>query len=625
MKKIGLIKWFDSDKGFGVVLDADKKEFFLHHNNFKDDPSQLLTGSVIIFESRLGKIKNREEAFECTYITNSDDLKVIFDNLGKNDVIQIETKTYRNFRTYTNFKSFSILQVALKEFFQKNSDEEVILGLKNYFDKHLNSAFFIDFYEHIEKSLKEYEESERTLRILGSLQDYFGAHLDEIILFEVWFSKKFEYIGYKLQEDYEIPQDLFIKNSERLKINELKRIYDYSFGPNLCRILVLERFQVFDNKDIIEIEEYREYLSYLDVEDKLFFERKIYSLYKDRIFNEFEAKLQGFTVLDSHHDFSEYDILFKNIPKNLTLEDSNKIQDLIKLYIVKNCSSNYRFEIWLKGIIDEFDEDQIRSIFIDHNTSLERKYTILSKLEFEQKFNLLKNSLLTIGIEETYSILEGFLRKENELGYYFKLINQLFDENFWKDKIGAQLLFRLNSFIEDSSDENEKFNLFLRGYIKTVSEDIIYQRINELNRINFQKIINYYTNDANKIKEFLLIKVVSLDYQDLLWLYDIALKDLPTYKNLIVPDKCSHAYHLYIIRTSQRKQLYDFLRSKNVYCQVHYLPVHRHPYYQTLGFKKGDFPHSEKYYEECLSLPMYPSMTDVEQQFVNEKLKAFIN
>lgn len=135
MKKIGLIKWFDSDKGFGVILDADKKEFFLHHNNFKDDTSQLVTGSVIIFESRLGKIKNREEAYECTYITNSDDLKVIFDNLGKNDVIQIETKTYRNFRTYTNFKSFSILQVALKEFFQKNSDEEVILGLKNYFDK----------------------------------------------------------------------------------------------------------------------------------------------------------------------------------------------------------------------------------------------------------------------------------------------------------------------------------------------------------------------------------------------------------------------------------------------------------------------------------------------------------
>src|SRR5690606_21261598 len=84
--------------------------------------------------------------------------------------------------------------------------------------------------------------------------------------------------------------------------------------------------------------------------------------------------------------------------------------------------------------------------------------------------------------------------------------------------------------------------------------------------------------------------------EEIAGIYDIALKDLPTYKNLIVPDKCSHAYHLYIIRTSQRKQLYDFLRSKNVYCQVHYLPVHMHPYYQMLGFRKGDFPHSEKYY-----------------------------
>ncbi len=77
-----------------------------------------------------------------------------------------------------------------------------------------------------------------------------------------------------------------------------------------------------------------------------------------------------------------------------------------------------------------------------------------------------------------------------------------------------------------------------------------------------------------------------------------------------------HAYHLYIIRTAKRKGLYDFLKGKNIFPQVHYIPVHRLPYYQALGWKKGDFPHAEKYYEECLSLPMYPTLSGEEQQYV---------
>jgi UDP-4-amino-4,6-dideoxy-N-acetyl-beta-L-altrosamine transaminase len=84
-----------------------------------------------------------------------------------------------------------------------------------------------------------------------------------------------------------------------------------------------------------------------------------------------------------------------------------------------------------------------------------------------------------------------------------------------------------------------------------------------------------------------------------------------------------HAYHLYVIRVSERKALYDFLRSKNVFCQVHYIPVHTLPYYQELGNRKGDFPVSESYYEECLSLPMYPTLTKDEQQYVIDKIDEF--
>lgn len=48
-------------------------------------------------------------------------------------------------------------------------------------------------------------------------------------------------------------------------------------------------------------------------------------------------------------------------------------------------------------------------------------------------------------------------------------------------------------------------------------------------------------------------------------------------------------------------------------------------YYKTLGFKKGDFPLSENYYDECLSLPMYPTLTNEEQDFVINKIITFID
>lgn len=86
-----------------------------------------------------------------------------------------------------------------------------------------------------------------------------------------------------------------------------------------------------------------------------------------------------------------------------------------------------------------------------------------------------------------------------------------------------------------------------------------------------------------------------------------------------------HAYHLYIIRTEQRKALYDFLRTKNIFCQVHYIPVHTMPYYKGLGHQKGDYPLAEKYYDECLSLPMYPTLTTEEQQYVIAAIDSFFN
>jgi len=84
-----------------------------------------------------------------------------------------------------------------------------------------------------------------------------------------------------------------------------------------------------------------------------------------------------------------------------------------------------------------------------------------------------------------------------------------------------------------------------------------------------------------------------------------------------------HAYHLYVIEVDDRTGLINFLRDLNIFAQVHYIPVHLMPYYQELGSNKGDFPYAENYYNHCLSLPMFPTLTDEEQMYVINKINTF--
>jgi UDP-4-amino-4,6-dideoxy-N-acetyl-beta-L-altrosamine transaminase len=85
-----------------------------------------------------------------------------------------------------------------------------------------------------------------------------------------------------------------------------------------------------------------------------------------------------------------------------------------------------------------------------------------------------------------------------------------------------------------------------------------------------------------------------------------------------------NAHHLFVIEVENRKELYDYLRGHNIFSQIHYIPVHLLPYYKQFGWKAGDFPNAENYYMHCISLPMYPSLTEEEQEFVIQKVIKFV-
>ncbi len=106
--------------------------------------------------------------------------------------------------------------------------------------------------------------------------------------------------------------------------------------------------------------------------------------------------------------------------------------------------------------------------------------------------------------------------------------------------------------------------------------------------------------------------------------YDKALKGTGDIILPAVDPNARHVYHLYVIRSSQRDSLQKYLSANGIGTLIHYpIPPHLQGAYRHLGYKKGDFPISEKLADTCLSLPLWPGMTKEDTIFVSSKIKSF--
>ncbi|HEY5124810.1 MAG TPA: UDP-4-amino-4,6-dideoxy-N-acetyl-beta-L-altrosamine transaminase [Ignavibacteria bacterium] len=114
-------------------------------------------------------------------------------------------------------------------------------------------------------------------------------------------------------------------------------------------------------------------------------------------------------------------------------------------------------------------------------------------------------------------------------------------------------------------------------------------------------------------------------------------------ERFIIPEErknAQHSYHLYPLQINFDKmsfpnvsigkpnikvQIFNELKKNRINCQVHYIPIHLQPYYrENFGFKKGDFPVSEKFYEREISIPMYPSLTKMDLTYIVKQIKGVI-
>ena len=102
-----------------------------------------------------------------------------------------------------------------------------------------------------------------------------------------------------------------------------------------------------------------------------------------------------------------------------------------------------------------------------------------------------------------------------------------------------------------------------------------------------------------------------------------------TVEGIQTPEELEDAesgWHLYMIQVPEerRERMFEQLREAGIGVNVHYIPVYRHPYYQSCGYAGCFCPNAEGFYERALTLPLYPDLTEEQQDYVIEKVTEYI-
>jgi len=259
---IGAVKWFDNNKGFGILALPLGEELFVHIRGFKTFPEEgIQQNKVIIGNKKLDPKRNSHIAHNCHVLKHSEDWKIVISLLGKEDIVMLPDKRRKE-------KKHSLMTLAAEQLLQGQDEEGIFNMLTSVFDSSFEPSLFIPYAEFLEKSVAGVLEETSVTRLFSRVFEYFGTQITHAILFKVWKEKKFKYIGYESGGDYEIPEGVLNLNATEIDYNELARIKAYSFGKSFCSDFVSALFDGLDGMNKEEMDSLLPYLEFLENGDK---------------------------------------------------------------------------------------------------------------------------------------------------------------------------------------------------------------------------------------------------------------------------------------------------------------------------------------------------------------------
>lgn len=207
---VGLIKWFDAVKGFGVIQSVSVGEAFIHKNEFVIAPEKVLVATALIYETKPGR-QGRLEANKAHPPSSFEDWKLIMDLLGKSDTINIEVevtvrKRYGGTFRKKELKSYSIKSYAAHQLLRSKSKEDIISITTKYFKNFIlekNPDLFYEYATLVHSKIKGLQHTEEK-QILKEVFSFFNEHKNTSMLFQAWSNNNPAILGFEPEESFDL-------------------------------------------------------------------------------------------------------------------------------------------------------------------------------------------------------------------------------------------------------------------------------------------------------------------------------------------------------------------------------------------------------------------------------------
>ncbi|MGK6351428.1 cold-shock protein [Parapedobacter sp. DT-150] len=263
---IGAVKWFDNNKGFGVLALPLGEELFLHVRGFKGPlQDEIKPNEVIIGDRKPNQKREGYIAHNCRVLGQPEDWGAIVSLLGRADTVQLTDKRKKG-------QYHSLTELAAKQFLRGEDADSIFTLVTSHFDSSFEPSLFVSYASFLEKTITCRLGSNLATPLLSRIFAYFGSQMTHGILFKVWKAGEFRYIGFDQAGDYEIPEEVLNLNATEIDYEDLLRISKYSFGQAFCSSFVGALFDATDTAEMVAL---LPYLDFLENGDRAYWKNMI--------------------------------------------------------------------------------------------------------------------------------------------------------------------------------------------------------------------------------------------------------------------------------------------------------------------------------------------------------------
>lgn len=352
---IGIIKWFDPAKGFGVITTPSEGEYFVHSSNIISNLDIIDKGAPVSFTSMVDR--GKDAAKDCKLVDSKEEFFTALELLGKRQTVELEIvitgKSYHGnrYRRKEN-RSYNALHIVINAIFKSKEALEIKALVISYFEQHLQEILFIDYCDFLEKVIQQRFEGEVAESLLEDIYAHFGVTANELQRYQCWKENKAHYLGKVDIGSIELSQETIESRFEELTYSDLEKISTYDFAISLYVGIINKMIDTDSFSNYTEIEKGYQYLSLLDKVEgekpRLALEKKIISK-AEKFIRESASKLE---VIGDENTLNQYRRLDDLIFVKFREADKVKLQETIDLIIVENTNDAYKLELWYENIIE---------------------------------------------------------------------------------------------------------------------------------------------------------------------------------------------------------------------------------------------------------------------------------